>query len=236
MGRVFRSEDHDGHYQQFDLDAFGSLRRVKDNTNPVNTLLEATYAYGIGAFRLTSDDMDLGDWDYTPNALGEVVAHTDAKSQSFSATFDKLSRPLTRTEPGNTTTWTWGTSAAAHNIGRLASISNTGHSESYTYDSYGRVSQRSTVADTTYLTNFGYDSTSGLLDTMTYPTSTASYRLKLEYAYQYGMLQAVSDYNASSTVFWTADAVNARGNIAEESLGTDLSAEYGYDAVTGLPD
>ena len=177
-GRAYRSIDHAGYYQQFEYDAFGSIRRVRDSLS--NDLLQATYAYGIDAFRLTSNDMDLGAWSYTPNALGEVVAHTDAKSQNFTATFDKLSRPLTRVEPGNTTTWTWGTSAAAHNIGQLASVASTGHSESYTYDSYGRPSQRAVVADTTYYINYAYDSTSGQLDSLQYPTSTSGYRLKAQ--------------------------------------------------------
>ncbi|MGH8224289.1 MAG: hypothetical protein ACREQZ_15075, partial [Woeseiaceae bacterium] len=232
LGRVFRSIDHDSYYQQFDLDAFGSLRRVYDGTN---ALLQATYAYGIEPFRLTSNDMDLGAWSYTPNALGEVVAYADAKSQNFSATFDKLSRPLTRTEPDNTTSWVWGASAATHNIGRLASVSTGAHSESYSYDSKGRISQRSTVADVTYLTNYAYDSASGLLDSLRYPTSTSSYRLKLKYAYSYGLLQAVSDFNVPATVFWQADAVDARGNVVQETLKNGLEANLDIDEVTGLP-
>lgn len=234
LDRVHRSVDHAGYYQQFDYDAFGSVRRVKDSLG--NDLLRATYAYGRDAFRLTSNDMDMGSWSYSPNALGEVVAYTDAKGQSFSATFDKLSRPLTRTEPGNSTNWTWGTSAAAKNIGRLASIAATGHSESYTYDSKGRISQRTTVADATYHTNYSYVSSSGQLDTLTYPTSTSGYRLKLKYAYQNGVVSKVSDYNVPATVFWEADAVDARGNVIQETLGNGLETVRGFDDVTGRLD
>ncbi len=234
LGRVVRSTDHSGYYQEFNYDAFGSLLRVRDSLS--NNLQQLTYAYGVQAHRLTSIDMDMGSWTYSPNALGEVVAHTDAKSQNFSATFDKLSRPLTRTEPGSSTTWTWGTSAAAYNIGRLASVASTGHSESYTYDNKGRPSQRTTVADATYQTNYGYDATSGLLDSLTYPTSTSSYRLKLKYAYGYGILNKISDFNAATTVFWEATAVDARGNVLQEALGNGLDTIRGIDAVTGRLD
>jgi RHS repeat-associated protein len=232
-GRVFRSIDDAGYYQQFDIDAFGSMLGVTDSLG--NNLLQATYAYGIRSHRLTSDDMDLGAWTYSPNALGEIVSYTDAKGQGFSATFDQLSRPLTRTEPGNNTTWTWGASAAAHNIGRLASIATSGHSESYTFDSVGRLSQRTTIADTSYQTNYAYDSSTGLLGSLTYPVSTSGYRLKLKYDYGYGILNKVSDFNGT-TVYWQGTSVDARGNVIQDTLGNGLQTVRGFDTVTGLPD
>jgi RHS repeat-associated protein len=234
MGRVFRSIDHAGYYQQFEFDAFGSVRRVLDSLG--NALMQATYAYGIEAHRLTSNDMDLGAWTYSPNALGEVVAYTDAKSQNFTATFDKLSRPLTRTEPGASANWTWGTSAAAHNIGALASVSTSGHSESLTYDTKGRISQRTIVSDATYLINYAFDVTTGLLDSLTYPTSTSSYRLKLKYNYGYGILNKVSDFSVPTTVFWQANDADARGNVIHQTLGNGLQTIRGFDEITGLPD
>ncbi len=234
LGRVFRSIDNASYYQQFEYDAFGSIRRVKDSLG--NNLLQATYSYGIQAHRLTSNDMDLGAWTYAPNALGEMVAYTDAKGQNFSATFDKLSRPWTRTEPGASTTWTWGASAAAHNIGALASVSTSGHSESLTYDTKGRISQRTIVSDATYLINYAFDATTGLLDSLTYPTSTSGYRLKLKYNYGYGILNMVSDFNVPATVFWQGNAVDARGNVIQQTLGNGLQTIRGFDEITGLPD
>jgi hypothetical protein len=96
--------------------------------------------------------------------------------------------------------------------------------------------KRTTVADATYQTNYGYDATSGLLDSLTYPTSTSSYRLKLKYAYGYGILNKISDSNAATTVFWEATAVDARGNVLQEALGNGLDTIRGFDAVTGRVD
>lgn len=235
LARVVRSVDHAGYYQQFDYDAFGSVRRVTDSL--ANQLLAATYDYGIGAFRRTSNDMDMGSWSYTSNALGEPVSQTDAKGQitTFDP-FDGLGRPTKRTEAEGVTTWTWGTSAAAYNIGQLASVSSPGYSEFHFYDSKGRLTERRITSDATYNINYGYDVETGLLDSLTYPTSTAGYRLKLKYEYQYGHLSRVSDFNIPANGFWLAVASDARGNVFHESLGNGLQTLRNFDAVTGWLD
>jgi RHS repeat-associated protein len=178
-------------------------------------------------------DMDMGTWSFTPNALGETVSQTNAKSQTTTFEFDLLGRLKKRTEAEGISEWTWGTSSAAKNIGRLNSISGIGYSESYFYDSIGRPSNTSILADgTTYQINYSYN-TIGALDTLTYPTSTSSYRLKLQYEYQNGYLHRIKDFNAPLTIFWTGNALNARNQITQETLGNGLVSNRGYDAVTG---
>jgi RHS repeat-associated protein len=238
-GRVVRSQDHNGYYQNFVFDAFGSLKEVKDSNN--NLLFSAQYVYGVGPMRTQSFDMDMGTWTYAPNALGENESFTDANNKTFTATFDKLSRPKTRVDPANaftsstTTTWTWGTSSANNNVGKIVSIIQTGgHQESFLYDSLGRLSQRSSMADGTHLTNYSYNSTSGLLETYTFPTSTSGVRVKLKYDYSYGFTNKISDFSSPSTVFWQATAVDAGGRVIDEQLENGLQSVRAYDAVTGL--
>jgi RHS repeat-associated protein len=231
IGQIARSRDHDGYYQQFDFDAFGNAIRVQDSAG--NTLNSATY--NIRGMRTQSIDMDMGTWNYTPNALGEIASQTDAKAQAVSFTFDLLGRPLTRVEAEGTTTWTWGTSAAGKNIGQLQSIAGPGGiSESYVFDSIGRPSQTNynMAADGTYAVDYAYNNF-GALDTLTYPTSTAGYRLKLQYEYAYGMLQRVKDFNAPTTVYWTANNTNASGQVTQETLGNGLITNRTFDSVTG---
>jgi YD repeat-containing protein len=86
------------------------------------TLWSGTVHYGISAFTVAATDLSLDPWQYTFDALGEMTAWTDAESQPFSASYDALSRPITRTEPDFFTQWTWGTSAASQNIGKLQSV------------------------------------------------------------------------------------------------------------------
>jgi RHS repeat-associated protein len=242
-GSVGRTKDHNGYYVSFNHDAFGSVLSVTDSLS--NTLKSATYLYGTQAFPQTSTDMDLGAWSYTFDALGELTAYSDAKSQSFSIIYDALSRPTNRTEPDLTTTWTWGATAANHNIGKLASVSSVSSagtaSHGYTFDGYGRLWTETITLPTVGAMTFGYgyDSNSGLLYLLEYPSLPGlSYRLQAEMSYQYGILHHIFDFANPATLWWRVDGVNPAGQATHESMqyGTSdpLVVQYHtYDAVTG---
>jgi RHS repeat-associated protein len=222
-------------------DAAGSLIGITDNAG--NTLQSnLSYKYGIRPFLVGATDADLGAWTYTVDSLGERTGWTDAKGQSFSMTYDALSRPVTRTEPDPlTTTWTWGSSASSFNIGKLQSVtaaSSVGtYSQAYAYDNKARLSteQITIPGDSSYTYTLTYNATTGLLDTLQYPVSTAGYLLKLQYGYANGILQSIADFNALTTVFWNANTVNARGQYTQEKLGNNVVVNHALDAVTGWP-
>jgi YD repeat-containing protein len=123
LGQIARSIDHNGYYQSFDHDAFGNPVRVLDSLG--NTLQSDTY--NLRGMRTAQVDMNLGSRTFTPNALGEIVSQTNALSQTTTFQFDALGRLTQRIEPEGTSTWTWGNSAGAKNIGRLASMSGPGY-------------------------------------------------------------------------------------------------------------
>jgi RHS repeat-associated protein len=243
-GSVGRSQDHNGYYINFNHDAFGSLVSVTDSLS--NTLKTTTYAYGLQAFAQTSTDMDLGARTYTIDALGETTAYSDAKGQTFSATYDGLSRPTSRTEPDLTTTWTWGSTKTSYNIGKLASVSSVSsagtYTDAYVYDSVGRPSNRAITlpAIGEQVFNYYYNATTGQLQNLKYPAvSTPSlYRLTANYVYTNGILIGIRDQLVPSTVWWQANTYNARGQVTEETT-TDLSGDpaivtqHAYDALTG---
>jgi RHS repeat-associated protein len=238
-GLLARSQDAKGYYQNFTYDAFGSLLSVTDSASPSHTLSTATYKYGLQAFKTASTDVDLGARSYTVNPLGEVTAKSDAKSQNFSMTYDVLSRPLVRTEPDLTTTWTWGSAAASYNIGKLQSVmaaSAAGtYSDTYTYDNKTRLSSKlsSNPGDRTYNYVWSYSPTTGLLSSLQYPVDI-SFILTLQYAYSNGILQSISSNSYTPTeVFWTADATNPRGQVTQETLGNGAVINRNFDAVTG---
>jgi len=243
MGRLGQQRDHDNYSQTFSYDAFGSLLGVSDSLG--HLLFSATYDYGIRPFQRNATDIDLDvstaagqHRQYTYNALGELVSWSDAKSQSFSQTYDLLSRPLVRNEPGLTATWEWGANAAARNVGRLQSVSAASadgiYQEAYEYDTLGRPSRQivSIPSDTTYAYSFGYSNVTGLLETLTYP-SAPSTPLTLQYTYQNGFLQRLSDRDQSNRVFWTANQMNASGQVTQETLGNGVVTNRVFDAVTG---
>jgi RHS repeat-associated protein len=239
-GALGRSQDAYAYYQNFTYDAFGSLLSVTDNASPSNTLFTAQYAYGLRAFQTASTDADMGARTNTIDPLGEVTAYSDAKNQDFSFTYDALSRPLNRTEPDLTTTWTWGNSAGSYNIGKLASVtaaSSLGtYQEAYTFDSLTRLSNKviTIPGDQSYTYTKSYNAATGLLSTLHYPQSTSGYQLALNYTFTNGILSALTDAS-TGTVYWTANTSNPRGQITEETLGNGVVTSRSFDAVTGWP-
>jgi RHS repeat-associated protein len=243
-GAVGRTQDANGFYVNFKYDAFGAVLSVTDSEG--SALQTITYDYGISAFPKTLSDIDGGSWGFTHDALGELTTYTDSKNQSFSMSYDALSRRESRVDPDLTTTWTWGISAASHNIGQLASVSSvspTGgtYSETYTYDSAGRLSDRQfnipTIGALAF--DYTYNSTNGLLATLTYPASFPSAtRVSASYLYQFGNLFVIEDAANPSTVWYRGSTQNARGQYtgeATEDSASDLAIKSTrtYDAVTG---
>ena len=222
-------------------DSAGSLIGIIDSAgNPL--LKNVTYQYGIKPFLTSMIDMDLGSWSYTLDSLGERIGWKDAKNQSFSMSYDALSRPTLRTEPDLTTNWTWGSTPSLFNVGQLVSISAVGsngtHIESNTYDNRSRLSTKAFTIPSDpypnpYIYTYSYNATTGLLDTMQYPVSPTAPQLKLQYAYANGIMQSIADFNTPATVYWKANAENARGQVTQETLGNGVVTNRSIDAVTG---
>lgn len=111
----------------------------------------------------------------------------------------------------------------------------TGYSESLSYDNKGRLSTRSITTDQAYAIDYAYNN-QGLLDSLTYPTSTSSTRVKVKYGYAYGFMNSVTDWTSgsASTVYWTANIRNHRFQTTRETLGNGVVTNRAIDAVTGF--
>lgn len=239
-GQTARSVDHNGYYQAFDFDAFDNPVRVTDSAS--NVLQSAIY--NVRGFRTNSTDIDMGAWSYVPNALGEIVEQTDAKGQTLVFDFDNVGRKIGQIEPVSggslVRSWVYGASAANKNVGKVirAEISGTGvaaYWEQQTFDSLGRPDVTYyNVPGTTWQIDRTYNA-NGQLDTVTYPTSTSGYRFKLQYDYQGIDLWRVREFSSGS-LLWQANALDARLNVTQETLGNGLQTTRQFDAVHGLPD
>lgn len=216
-----------GEDTDYEYDAFGALLKTRDFLGS-----EIAATYNLRGMKMSTSDPDMGVWTYNYLPLGELKSLSDAKSQTTTFTYDELSRPLTRVMPEGagsiTSTFTWGASVAARNIGQLEWSQNAGtgvttYRETYAYDSLGRPAQV-TYAEgaTNYLVNYAYNVDSGLLEQITYPTSTAGFRMPVFYEYENGIPSRVS---SGSTQWWVATAADALGNVIDETLG---------DAATGV--
>jgi len=215
--------------------AYGQPTRMTDAYGTI--VLQA--AYNARGRPTSVTNVNRGTTTLVPNALGEVSSETTAKGHTRSYTYDSLGRLISRTEPEGTSTWTWGTgadnTASAKYIGGLKSVSGPGYSETYTNDAYGRRVTQTVSSDASYQVDFGYNAL-GTLDTLTYPTSTAGYRLKLQYDYTNGLPTAIKDFNAPTTVIWNRTADDARGAVIDETLGANLRVVTGRDPLTGRMD
>lgn len=240
-GEVVQVLDPTGQDTRYEYDAFGNLVKTRD---PLGS--EIVLTYNVRGMKMSSSDPDMGQWAYSYYPLGELKSQTDAKNQTLTLTYDQLSRALTWTMPEGsgsiTGTFAWGTSSVAKSIGRLEwmQVAGTGvttYRETYVYDSYGRASQ-TTFAEgaTNYFVNYAYNSGTGFLEEITYPTSTSGFRWPIRYEYQNGLPSKVS---SSTSNWWIASATDARGNVTQATLGdatigVTFETLSSYDLVTGL--
>jgi RHS repeat-associated protein len=192
--------------------------------------------YDVRGFRRSIADPSAGRRTYDYSPLGELKSQTNARGEVTTFGYDRLSRPLTRSEPEGTTTWTWGTSAASRNIGALAAVSSPGFQESYQYDSRGRLAATSTtISGATLVTGKSYDATTGLLDVLTYPASGGATPLRVRHHYERGRLVRLSDADTGGN-YWQLNAVDSFGQVTDETLGNGVRVASAYDAVTARLD
>lgn len=245
-GQLRRTTDDLGYAVTLGYDAAGDENDVTDNDG--DTLWTGTYVDGVRPFLAGETSMDRGSWGFTVDALGERTAWTDAKGQQFSESYDALSRPETLSEPDLFTEWTWGSSASAHNIGKLAAVCtgtganpgacmSSGESQAWVYDADGRLSTRTiTLPNTNPFTyTWQYNPTTGQLSSLTYPATASGEALTLQYGYAYGYLQSITDtLDSPNIVVWTANQMNPDMQITQDTLGNGIVTSRSYDAVTHL--
>jgi RHS repeat-associated protein len=177
-------------------------------------------------------DMDRGTWAWTRNALGETTALRDAKGAVSRFEYDALGRLTKRSNADGDSTWTWGRTAANHDIGRLTAIAGPGYSEQFTYDGIGRPATHKVVSDTTYSYGFSYNAL-GLLDVMAFPKAGSGSALRVGHAYGAGRLTQLRNADATAEAWWTLNAQDAAGNALDELFGASLHVVSGYSPLTG---
>jgi RHS repeat-associated protein len=206
----------------YDYDAFGNLVAV---TDPIGA--SATATYNLRGFRTQLHDPDVGQWNFHGDSLNELVSYFDGKFSSFGIAYDTLGRMTSRSEPEGISTWSWGNTASAHDIGSLDYRSTNGYSDNYAYDALGRLATRTIASDAVYQYNYSYNSI-GAVDTITYPTSpapagTTNTRFAIQFGYSYGFPYQISDITQSTAkTLWTLTAANDYSSPTAETLGANL--------------
>lgn len=213
-------------------DAFGDLLTVTDPAS--NAIVNA---YDIRGNKISSHDPDMGNWTYAYDVLAELTSQVDAKGQTTTLTYDVLGRALTRTEPGLYSAWTYGGSAAAHNVGQLieakactaSACSALVSDRTFTFDGVGRQSTSvlRTPADT-----FGYrttyDGINGQIASITYPSGFLVNRTYNSFGYLTAMT------GSHGEAIWQANSRDAELHLTSETTGNGVITTQSYDQATGF--
>jgi len=235
---VRRIGDPNNYSVHFSYDPAGTLLGITDSQNATR-LSEVVNEYGFQPFQVSYNDAALGRGTRTFNSLGEQIGWTDGNNQSFIATYDALSRPLSRNEANGTaiTTWEWGALASEHNIGELKKVTSVEngdtYQETYTYDNATRrVGDAIAVPGKgTFNYTYVWDNDNAWLDTLRFPETSTGVQLSLKHNYQNGTLKSIVN-PATSVALWTADTTNAWGQVTKETLGNGVITQKTYDPVT----
>ena len=227
-GNVVQAVDAGNADTDYEYDAFGNLVRVRDFRGN-----ETVMTYDARGRRSSISDVDAGlrTFQYTP--FGEMKSETNARGQTATFVYDRISRMVGRQELEGPTTWTWGRSSAARNVGALQSVSSPGFQATYAYDFLGRPSAQTMSAfGGSFVTQYGYDTTSGRLDTLTYPSDSSIPPLRVRHHYDRGRLVRLSDADDAGTTFWRADSLDTLGEVTAETLGNGVRVDSDWDVVT----
>lgn len=236
VGRLRRVIDPaPGGTTRYDYDALGQLVRIEDAIGAASTA-----EYTVHGFRTRWSDAAAGTWLFRGNSLGERLAWVDANGRSFAARYDALGRIVARTDPEGTSTWAWGQSASARNVGRLQSKAGHGYTESLEYDVAGRIAARTIVTDQPYRYDYSYGP-SGQLEELAYPASpvpagSTGPRVRIRHAYDHGHPSAIHDVTepGAPRTLWSLQRSDDARRPVDELLANGIARVLsGYDAASG---
>ncbi len=150
--------DANGHSTTTEMDVWGRTKTVTPPTGPTVTftydplgnMLTAsrdgattTLTYDHGGRKTSMSDPDMGFWQYSYDALGNLISQTDARGCTLTMTYDLLNRLTSKASSGAAcgtqvkTTYTY--DAGVNGIGRRTSMADASGSTSWTYDARGRL-------------------------------------------------------------------------------------------------
>ncbi len=229
LGQVIQATDAVGNTIDYVYDAFGSTVKTTDSSD-----ISVEIEYNVAGQKLRLNDPDKGEWFYQYDPLGQLILQTDAKGQKTHFQYDKLGRKTTRTDyyqTDNASSATWVYDQGYKSIGQLSSVSEASYSESYQYDSIGRLKSTTTTIDGMPLTQQNTYDVYGRIDTVTYPGEGLTTRNV--YDNTLGILVEIQNASDTNKRYWKLDSTNARGQLKQFTLGNGVITRKTYDDLTG---
>ena len=214
-GRMVQSKDPSSQVTTFTHDVEGRLLQVQiDGT----TLL--TNEWDVFGRKTGVTDIDAGASSSAYNAFGEVVSTTNALGQTTTTDYDSLGRAASVTKPEGIYTTTYRTTSPAK--GKPAFIAGpNGYSESFGYDTYGRVTSTSTTRfGETFTTQTTYDA----LGRVSSETDAGGLTLIHDYDTVFSAKIRTREAGTNTTL-WEPRLVDSQGRVIQQKLA------HGVDTI-----
>lgn len=181
--------------------------------------------YDNAGNRTELSDPDYGTSTADYDAYGHLMKQNTPSGDYYVYKYDALGRVIQKQVHGDATTTVYQYNETSHK-GTLASIIHDGQRLDYSYDNLDRViSVSETRADTAYVTAYEYNNDSKV-SSKTYPSG---YKVYYEY-YPNGVRKNVK--NASGSVLWQANGINACGQLLQATTGNGAVTTNTYDAAS----
>ncbi|MCI0490011.1 MAG: hypothetical protein L0229_25750, partial [Blastocatellia bacterium] len=250
--------DQVGRKRKSEVDALGRLIKVTEQDPATGSLaLVTTYSYdaldnltGVNQgnqtrsfqydalSRLKSETTPEGEaMNYTYTSFDAVATVTDARGVVKTYGYDSLNRVSTISyntisAPGveQTASVTINYKSTAPGNGQTQSITDGAGTESYSYDSFGRLTSKSrtiTGSSATYTTSYQYNQI-GQQTSITYPSNK---KVRANYD-QRGRLVGLDKMNGSVVAlsYMSQTNYNVAGQVTGMTLGNGVVESYGYNA------
>ncbi|NJK93544.1 MAG: hypothetical protein HC905_00205 [Bacteroidales bacterium] len=239
-GKTFQTATGTGQTSSKVMDSQGHVLSVTDEGGTITNVYKSigspyqinthgttwTISYDALGRQISLSDPDAGTTQYRYNKYNELTSQTNARGFKDSLTYDVLGRVTSRIGGDGTTTYVYD---PANNPGLLNNIAYPGGNETYTYDTYGRLTNvQQTVNDgsaSTYSTGYGYDN-QNRITTVTYPSSFAVTNVFNTNGY----LSEVKRSDNNATI-WKANQMNSFGIYSQYQFGNNLTTYKTYSPL-----
>jgi len=157
---------------------------------------------------------DTGFNGYGYDQAGNLVSASDAKGQTTSFTYDAMNRPVSQSYSGTGGDILFAYDQGSHAIGHLSHITDREGTDSFAYDSSGRIATETRVIGaTSHTIGYSWDGATGELSGMTYPSG-------LSLSYTRDISGRISTIKANGTVLVSTASHLPFGPLKAATLGS----------------
>ncbi|MES2780088.1 MAG: FG-GAP-like repeat-containing protein [Bacteroidota bacterium] len=207
LGKLIAATDNGGELE-YEYYSHGGIKTVT-----LNGSITSSMEYDGYGNQSKLDDKDAGITLYDYDALGRVIAQTDARNTTYQMQYDILGRITQRSGPGGSYTYTYVTSGQGLNKPKRVTAPNTTYQD-YTYNKYGQViKEEKNLSGVAYNTQYEFDG-SGQISREIFPNG---FSVTNEYNSLGSLVKIRRGDNAQ--LIWEGMEANQSNEITKYKLG-----------------